>query len=87
MVADYPIRLFLLALAAWSVAADVCAQSPVRVGYYDMSAGAGIPEAGARQSSALASRLLLSNVTAADLERPACPLCAEPQQRRTGLSI
>jgi hypothetical protein len=37
MVADYPIRLFLLALAAWSVPADVCAQSPVTVGYYDMT--------------------------------------------------
>ena len=46
MVADYPIRLFLLALAAWSVAADVCAQSPIRVGYYDMIVGAGSPGAG-----------------------------------------
>ncbi len=67
MVADYPIRLFLLALAAWSVAADVCAQSPIRVGYYDMVAGAGTPEQVAPIVAAGFTPVQLSNVTAADL--------------------
>ena len=67
MVADYPIRLFLLALAAWSVAADVCAQSPIRVGYYDMVAGAGSPEQVAPIVAAGFTPVQLSNVTAADL--------------------
>jgi len=67
MVADYPIRLFLLALAAWSVAAEVCAQSPIRVGYYDMVAGAGSPEQVSPIVAAGFTPVPLSNVTAADL--------------------
>src|SRR6188474_2245509 len=68
MVADYPIRLFLLALAAWSVAADVCAQSPVKVGYYDMNIGAGVTaEQEAPILAAGFTPVQLLNVTAADL--------------------
>jgi len=67
MVADYPIRLFLIALVAWGVTADVCAQSPVRVGYYDMVAGAGIAEQAAPIAAAGFTPVLLTNVTAADL--------------------
>jgi hypothetical protein len=67
LVAVYPIRVFLLALAAWSVAADVCAQSPIRVGYYDMVAGAGSPEQVAPIVAAGFTPVQLSNVTAADL--------------------
>ena len=67
LVAVYPIRLFLLALAAWSVAAEVRAQSPVRVGYYDLGAGAGIPEQVQPIVSAGLTPVLLDNVTATDL--------------------
>ena len=33
MVADYPIRVLVVALAVLGVTADVRAQSPIRVGY------------------------------------------------------
>jgi hypothetical protein len=74
MVADYPIRLFLLALAAWSVPADVCAQSPVTVGYYDMTVAdpTGLPGAGhpTQELPIIAAGFaprLLTNVSAPDL--------------------
>jgi hypothetical protein len=67
MVAVYPIRLFLLALAVWGVAADVRAQSPVNVGYYDIAFGAGIPQQVAPIVAAGFTPVPLSNVTAADL--------------------
>jgi hypothetical protein len=67
LVAVYPIRLFLLALAVWGGAADVRAQSPVNVGYYDIAAGAGIPEQVAPIVAAGLTPVPLSNVTAADL--------------------
>jgi hypothetical protein len=67
LVAVYPIRLFLLALAVWGVAADVRAQSPVNVGYYDIAAGAGIPQQVGPIVAAGLTPAPLSNVTAADL--------------------
>src|SRR5688572_19833836 len=67
LVAVCPVRLLVLALAAWSVAADVCAQSPVKVGYYDMGAGAGIPEQVPPIVSAGLTPVLLDNVSATDL--------------------
>jgi hypothetical protein len=41
MVAVYPIRLFVLALAVLGVASEVWAQGPIIVGYYDMANGNG----------------------------------------------
>lgn len=68
LVAVYPIRLFLLALAAWSVAAEVWAQSPIRVGYYDMNIGAGVTvEQEPPIVAAGFTPVQLFNVTAADL--------------------
>jgi hypothetical protein len=70
LVAVYPIRLFVLALAAWGVAVamdDVRAQSPVNVGYYDIAVGAGIPEQVAPVVAAGFTPVALSNVAAADL--------------------
>ena len=67
LVAVYPIRLFLLALAAWGVAADVRAQSPINVGYYDMAAGVGIPKQVPPIVAAGFTPVQLSDVTAADL--------------------
>ena len=67
LVAVYPIRLFLLALAAWSVAADVCAQSPIKVGYYDMNTGAGSAEQVAPIVAAGLTPVLLTDVTAGHL--------------------
>ena len=74
LVAVYPIRLFLFALAAWSVPADVCAQSPVTVGYYDMTVAdpTGLPGAGhpTQELPIIAAGFaprLLTNVSAPDL--------------------
>ena len=67
LVAVYPIRLFVLALTVWGIAADVRAQSPVNVGYYDIAAGAGIPQQVPPIVAAGFTPVLLSNVTAADL--------------------
>jgi hypothetical protein len=68
LVAVYPIRVFLLALAAWSVAADVCAQSPLRVGYYDMSQGQGVSAQVTPIVSAGFTPVLLDDVSAAALD-------------------
>jgi hypothetical protein len=70
MVAVYPIRLFVLALAAWGVSVamdDVRAQSPVNVGYYDIAIGAGIAEQAAPIVAAGFTPVALSNVEAPDL--------------------
>jgi len=67
LVAVYPIRLFLLTLAVWGVAANVRAQSPVNVGYYDIAAGAGIPQQVPPIVAAGFTPVPLSDVAAADL--------------------
>ena len=68
MVADYPIRVLVVALAVLGVTADGRAQSPIRVGYYDMNMGAGVT---AEQEPPIAAAgftpVLLNNVAAADL--------------------
>src|SRR5687768_7053124 len=43
MVAVYPICLLAVALVVWSAAAEARAESTIRVGYYDMTVGAGVP--------------------------------------------
>jgi hypothetical protein len=68
LVAVYPIGLFLLALAAWGVAADVRAESQISVGYYDMNVGAGSPEQVAPIVAAGFTPVQLFDVTATDLE-------------------
>ena len=68
MVADYPIRVLALAFAVLGVTPDVRAQSPVRIGYYDMNIGAGVT---AEQEPPIVAAgftpVQLLNVTAADL--------------------
>lgn len=69
MVADYLLRGFLALLAVVGVASEVRAQSPIRVGYYDMTNGngAGIPEQVPPIVAAGFTPVLLDNVTATDL--------------------
>jgi hypothetical protein len=68
MVAVYPICLLAVALVVWSAAAEARAESTIRVGYYDMTVGAGVP--GEQESPIVAAGFTpvqLFNVTAADL--------------------
>src|SRR5688500_14582162 len=69
LVAVYPIGLFLLAVVVWGGTADVRAQSPIRVGYYDMTNGngAGSPEQIAPIVAAGFTPVLLDDVTWAEL--------------------
>ena len=68
MVADYLLRGLLAILAVVGVTSDVRAQSPIRVGYYDMNIGAGVPtEQEPPIVAAGFTPVQLNNVTAADL--------------------
>jgi hypothetical protein len=68
MVADYLLRGLLAVLAVLGVTSEVRAQSPIRVGYYDMNIGAGVQ---AEQEPPIVAAgftpVLLENVAAADL--------------------
>ena len=67
MVADYLIRGFLTLFALVGVASEVRAQSPIRVGYYDMNIGAGAPEQEPPIVAAGFTPVQLSSVSATDL--------------------
>jgi hypothetical protein len=69
IVAVYPIGLFLLAMIVWGESAEIRAQSPIRVGYYDMTNGngAGSSEQVAPILAAGFTPVLLTDVTSPEL--------------------